>query len=187
MCFRRRQLNGVVAGNADRSNHPRLTMPVSSFAGPSSLANSRTRLGSTTIHDTAPVRHNPAATRNEAVHPKWLAIAGVSEAVTAPPICAPIFIKPETDPEELPAMSAVTDQKELCERYNAPAPPANTTLANRALWTSAPNTRNAPAVAMAAAARYQRPIRGPYMRVNRSLSVPPNGQQAAMARNGSIA
>jgi hypothetical protein len=50
-----------------------------------------------------------------------------------PPICAPIFIKPETDPDDEPAISAVTDQKELCARYKAPAPPANTRLASRAL------------------------------------------------------
>ena len=39
----------------------------------------------------------------------------------------------EADPEDEPAMSAVTDQNELCARYKAPAPPAKTTLARRAL------------------------------------------------------
>ena len=77
--------------------------------------------------------HNPAATRNEVVQPNRAAIQGVSEAVIAAPIWFPIFMNPDTDPEDAPAMSAVTDQKELCERYNAPAPPASTTLASRAL------------------------------------------------------
>ena len=42
-------------------------------------------------------------------------------------------MKPDTEPEDAPAMSAVTDQKELCDKYSAPAPPASTTLASRAL------------------------------------------------------
>jgi hypothetical protein len=42
-------------------------------------------------------------------------------------------MKPDTEPEEAPAMSAVTDQKELWDKYSAPAPPASTTLASRAL------------------------------------------------------
>ena len=84
-------------------------------------------------HSKDPAAHRAAATRNDAVQLKRWAIHGVSEAVTAPPICPPIFITPDTDPAEAPAMSAVTDQKELCDRYSAPAPPANTTLARRAL------------------------------------------------------
>src|SRR6185295_12950200 len=114
---------------------------------------SRLRSGLTVIQAMAPNRHRAAATRNEAVQPKCNAITGVSDAVTAPPICAPIFIKPETEPDEVLLRSAVTDQKELCARYNAPAPPAKTTLANWALRTSAPMTRNTPASAIAAAAK----------------------------------
>ena len=76
-------------------------------------ATSRVRFGSTNSHATAPVRHSAAATRNDAVQPKCFAISGVSHAVNQPPACAPIFMNPETDPEDGPARSAVTDQKEL--------------------------------------------------------------------------
>src|SRR5205814_7611088 len=79
-------------------------------------ADTRVREGSTSSHANAPRRHSAAATRNDAVQPNRAAIAGVSEAVTAPPICAPVFMKPETEPEERPAISAVTDQNELCAR-----------------------------------------------------------------------
>jgi hypothetical protein len=41
---------------------------------------------------------------------------GVSVAVTVPPICAPIFITPDTEPADSPAMSAVTDQKVLWDK-----------------------------------------------------------------------
>ena len=37
-------------------------------------------------------------------------------------------------PADEPAMSEVTDQNALCERYRAPAPPARMTLARRASW-----------------------------------------------------
>ena len=59
---------------------------------------------------------NAAAVRNDAVHPKRPAIQGLNEAVTTPPIWPPIFITPDTEPADEPARSAVTDQKELCER-----------------------------------------------------------------------
>src|SRR5262249_32694571 len=81
------------------------------------------RLGSTNIQATAPVKQSAAATKNDAVQPKCCAISGVSHAVSQPPACAPMFMNPETDPEDGPARSAVTDQKELCARYRAPAPP----------------------------------------------------------------
>src|SRR5579871_754969 len=71
------------------------------------------RSGSTIIHASPPRTHSPAATAKDAVHPKRLAIAGVSDAVTAPPICAPLFMIPETEPDEEPPISADTDQKEL--------------------------------------------------------------------------
>jgi hypothetical protein len=74
-----------------------------------------------------------AATRNEVVQPNRAAIQGVRDVVSAAPIWFPIFMKPDTEPEDAPAMSAVTDQNELWERYRAPAPPASTTLASRAL------------------------------------------------------
>ena len=82
--------------------------------------------------------HRAAATRKEAVQLNWWAISGVSEAVTMPPNWPAIFITPEAEPADAPAMSAVTDQKELCERYSAPAPPASATLASRALSTCVP-------------------------------------------------
>ena len=41
---------------------------------------------------------------------------GVSVAVTVLPICAPIFMTPDTEPADSPAMSAVTDQKVLWDR-----------------------------------------------------------------------
>ena len=44
-------------------------------------------------------------------------MTGVNEAVTAPPICPPMFMKPETEPENGPAISAVIDQYELWETY----------------------------------------------------------------------
>src|SRR5471032_3356073 len=83
---------------------------------PDGFGGASTRVGSTMSQAAAPSMHNTAATRNDAVQPKRAAIAGVSEAVTAPPSCAPIFMKPETEPDDLPAMSAVTDQNELCDR-----------------------------------------------------------------------
>ena len=56
-----------------------------------------------------------APTRNEAVHPNRSPIHGVSEAVMKAPITLAVFINPETEPDDVPAMSAVTDQNELCE------------------------------------------------------------------------
>jgi hypothetical protein len=53
---------------------------------------------------------------NEAVHPKRAAIQGVKDAVRAPPNCPPVFMKPETDPDDAPAIPVVTDQKELWAR-----------------------------------------------------------------------
>src|SRR5947199_7767455 len=73
--------------------------------------------GSTSSHANAPMPHKHAATTNEAVHPYCAAIHGVSDAVSAPPACAPMFINPENDPENEPPISALTDQKELCDRY----------------------------------------------------------------------
>ena len=54
--------------------------------------------------------------RKDADHPKRVAIQGDREAVTAPPIWPPMFISPETVPDDGPAISAVTAQKELCDR-----------------------------------------------------------------------
>ena|ERR1700691_6051379 len=72
--------------------------------------------GSTSSQLAAPRMHNAAAARNDVVQPNRAAIQGVSEAVSAAPIWLPIFIKPDTEPEDVPARSAVTDQKELCAR-----------------------------------------------------------------------
>src|SRR5689334_7837455 len=83
-------------------------------------------VGSTTSQLAAPSTQSAAATKNDAFHPKRAAIHGVKDAVMAAPIWLPMFISPDTDPEDAPAISAVTDQNELCERYSAPAPPAST-------------------------------------------------------------
>src|SRR5579862_3424557 len=97
-----------------------------------------------------------------------------------------MFIKPETVPEDGPAMSAVSDQKELCDRYNAPAPPASTTLASLALLTREPKARKIPASAMANAASAQRPTRAPFHFVRRSFKTPPSRHAINIAVNGSI-
>jgi hypothetical protein len=60
----------------------------------------RVRDGSTSSQLAAPTKDKTAAAKKEAVQPKWSAIQGVKDAVTAPPNCAPIFMKPETEPEE---------------------------------------------------------------------------------------
>src|SRR5712671_5195646 len=98
-----------------------------------------------------------------------------------------MFMKLETDPEKAPPISALTDQKELCERYSAPAPPARITQANRALATLEPKSRKTPASAIPATATPERPRRRPLRRVSQSLSRPPSGQVTAMARNGNVA
>src|SRR5215471_17369979 len=72
--------------------------------------------GSTTSQQSAPTTHRPAATRKDAVHPYRAPIQAVRYPVNAPPICPPMFMNPETDPAEAPAISAVTDQNELCAR-----------------------------------------------------------------------
>src|ERR1700719_228 len=97
-----------------------------------------------------------------------------------------MFMNPDTEPENEPPMSALTDQNELCDKYKAPAPPARTTLASRALSTLEPNARKMPASAMAKAATPHRPIRRPAVRVSMSLMTPPSGQEMAMARKGSV-
>jgi len=73
-------------------------------------------VGSTTSQHAAPTTHKAAAIRKEDVHPKRSAIQGVSIAVRKAPNWLPVFIIPETVPDDLPAMSAVTDQKELCDK-----------------------------------------------------------------------
>src|SRR5215471_12898849 len=143
-------------------------------------------VGSTISQLAAPTTHSAAATKNDAFHPKCAAIHGVKDAVIAAPTWLPMFISPETDPDDAPAISAVTDQNELCDRYNAPAPPARTTLASLALSTCDPRARNTPASAIANAARTQRPTRGPFHFVSRSFSVPPSKQAINIAINGSI-
>ncbi len=97
-----------------------------------------------------------------------------------------MFMKPDTEPAEDPAISAVTDQKELCDKYSAPAPPASTMLATRAPSTCEPKAMKMPATTIANAASAQRPIRGPRHLVSRSLIVPPRRQQTSIARKGSM-
>src|ERR1035441_8423162 len=119
------------------------------------------RSGSTNSHATDPIKQSAAATMKDAVQPNWAAIRGVREAVIAPAVWLPMFITPETDPAEAPPRSAVTDQNELAERYNAPAPPASTTVAKRASVACVPNARKNAVSAMLALATPQRPMRLP--------------------------
>src|ERR1019366_3124272 len=144
------------------------------------------RSGSTMIQAKDPTTQSAAATKNGVPQPKYLASQGVREAVMAPPIWLPIFITPETEPAERPAMSEVTDQNALCERYKAPAPPASTMLASRASSARVPKTIKAPHRAMLTAATPQRPVRFPRCFVSRSLIHPPSGEQIAIAMKGSI-
>jgi hypothetical protein len=51
-----------------------------------------------------------AAVPKDAVQPNLWAIQGVSDAVTAPPICPPMFTMLEKTPELRPAISFDTDQ-----------------------------------------------------------------------------
>src|SRR6267378_6506905 len=97
-----------------------------------------------------------------------------------------MFMKPDTEPEEPEAISAVTDQKELWERYSAPAPPARTILARRALCTCEPNARKMAVSESANTAMPHLPMRLPYNLVSLSLIAPPSGLQAAMVRNRSV-
>jgi hypothetical protein len=73
-------------------------------------------VGSTTSQLAAPTTHSAAATRKEDVHPKRDAIHGVNIAVRKAPNWLPVFMIPETVPDDPPAMSAVTDQKELWDK-----------------------------------------------------------------------
>jgi hypothetical protein len=115
--------------------------------------------GSTISQAKAPNIANMVAVKNDASHPKWEAINGVSEAVAAPPSCPPIFIVPETMPEYSPAKSAVTDQKQLWDKYKAPAPHAKTMLAVCALCVLDPARRSTAVNARANAGRKHRPTR----------------------------
>src|SRR6266550_3590977 len=95
-------------------------------------------------------------------------------------------MKPETEPEEPEAISAVSDQKELCERYSAPAPPARTTLANPALCTWEPNVRKTAVNRSAKTAMPHRPTRFPCNFVSLSLIAPPSGLHAAIERKSNV-
>ena len=53
-------------------------------------------------HKIAPAMHAAAAAANEAVHPQCLAINGVSDAVVALPICPPMFMNPDSEPDDAP-------------------------------------------------------------------------------------
>src|ERR1700739_3511815 len=106
-------------------------------------ASCKTLSGCTASQQTAPRTATPAAVPKEVVHPKCSAIHGVKEAVNAPPSCPPILTNEENTPEFCPAISAEADQKELCERYKVPAPPARTNAASRGLCTCEPTIRKA--------------------------------------------
>src|SRR6476620_1403948 len=97
-----------------------------------------------------------------------------------------MFMTPETEPAEVPAISELTDQNELCERYKAPAPPARNTLAIRASATWLPHTRKKAQSSMATQARTHRPILCPAVVMSRSLTHPPTIEQMAIAINGSM-
>ena len=70
-------------------------------------------MGSTNSHDSAPMIARQAAAKNAMCHPKRAARNGVSDVVTAPPTCAPMFMMPEASPAYSPAKSAVMAQKQL--------------------------------------------------------------------------
>src|ERR1017187_571746 len=113
-------------------------------------------------------------------------MAGVRDAVRTPPNCPPMFIVPDTAPAERPPISALTDQKDLCDRYTIPDPPANTRLANCALANCAPSAIRTAASPLAADANKHRPTRLPYDRVITSLIQPPSVDPTAVAMKGSI-
>src|SRR5213076_2884490 len=99
-----------------QNSPPRTTCGV--WTGTSCSCQGSTRLasGSTSSQATAPTTHKAAASRKDAVHPNRAATNGVSVAVTNPPSCPPVFMNPETNPDDGPAIPAVTDQKELCDK-----------------------------------------------------------------------
>src|SRR5467141_4395958 len=97
-----------------------------------------------------------------------------------------MFMKPDTEPEDPEAISAVTDQNELCERYSAPAPPARTTLASQALCTCEPKVRKTAVKRSPKTAMPPLPIRFPYSRVSLSLIAPPSGLHQAMVRKSTV-
>src|SRR5260370_9200860 len=83
-------------------------------------------------------------------------------------------------------MAALAEQKEFRAKYKAPAPPASTRLAIRALSTLEPNARKTPASAIAKLATPHLPMRRPAVRVSISLRSPPSRQEIAIARNASV-
>src|SRR5271157_400180 len=97
-----------------------------------------------------------------------------------------MFMNPETDPADVPAISEVTDQNELCDRYSAPAPPARIRLAKRVSRAYVLVAIKIVHSAMLAAATQQRPTRLFTRSVTKSLIHPPSGEQTAIARNGSM-
>src|SRR5580704_8338880 len=97
-----------------------------------------------------------------------------------------MFMKPDADPAQSPAISAVTDQYELCERYRAPAPPERTMLATAGLAAREPITKNTAARSNPRRATPQRPTRLPYERESTSLIAPPDKLQATMASGGRV-
>src|SRR6202022_3476520 len=103
---------------------PRLASNIncSSSEGSSSSA----RSGCTTSQQKPPTTAIAAATAKDVVHPYRCPIHGVSEAVSAPPICPPMFTREEKTPELRPAISTETDQNASVERYKEIAPPATT-------------------------------------------------------------
>src|SRR3954451_1305127 len=137
-------------------------------------------------------QHTPAKTAskaarwNELGQPARLAIQGVRDAVTAPPICPPILTMLENNPEDRPARSTETDQNELCDRYRAPAPAARMTPAAAALCACEPRTSKAAVAASASAAKPQRPAGSPQRAEIQSLSAPPARQQIVIERKGNI-
>src|SRR5580700_8518241 len=102
---------------------------------------SKLRFGSTNSQARAPRIANDAAAKNDIRQPKCAAINGVSEAVQAPPICAPMFMIPEVKPAYSPAKLALTAQKQPAETYKMPAPRASTMPAVWARSALEPSTR----------------------------------------------
>ena len=80
------------------------------YAGACEPCRTSDRLGLTTSQAAEPRAQRQAAVRKDAVHPNLWANTGVRTAVTALPTWAPIFTKPESEPEERPPKSAESAQ-----------------------------------------------------------------------------
>src|SRR5438067_2497229 len=67
-----------------------------------------------------PSAQSAAATKNGKFQPKCAAIIGVTCAVMAPPIWLPMFMTPETEPADAPAISELTEQNVHAAKHPLP-------------------------------------------------------------------